>query len=125
MDSKHDMKKFWSIIKTLTPSKHVSSVPVILEDEKSGNRINRPDLITEKFNHYFCSAGKKLTAKFDLAPSNDYQKFLTKRIISSMYFSQTTECEVFDAIQQLNPSKSGGFDGISSKFIRIAAVILI
>ena len=124
MDSKHDMKKFWSIIKTLTLSKHVSSVPVVLEDEKTGNKINRSDLIVEKFNHYFCSVGKKLAAKFDLAPSNDYQNFLTERILSSMYFSPTTECEVFDAIQQLNPSKSDGFDGITSKFSRIAAVIL-
>ena len=41
-----------------------------------------------------------------------------------MYFSPTTECEVFDAIQRLNPRKGSGFDGISPKFIRIAAVIL-
>ena len=41
-----------------------------------------------------------------------------------MYFSLTTECELFDAIQQLNPSKSSGFDGISPKYIRIAAIIL-
>ena len=41
-----------------------------------------------------------------------------------MYFSPTTECEVFDAIQQLNPSKSTGFDGILPIFIRIAADIL-
>ena len=98
MDSKHDMKKFWSIIQTLTPSKHLSSVPVVLADEKTGNKINRPDLIAEKFNHYFCSVGKKLSAKFDLVPSNDYQNFLTERILSSMYFSPITKCEVFDAI---------------------------
>ena len=97
---------------------------MVLEDEKTGNKINRPDLIAEKFIHYFCSVGKKLAVKVDLAPSNDYQIFLTKRILSSMYFNPTTKCEVFDAMQQLNPSKSGGFNGISSKFIRIAAVIL-
>ena len=47
MDSKHDITKFWSIIKTLAPSKHVSLVPVVLKDEKTGNKINRPDLIAE------------------------------------------------------------------------------
>ena len=73
---------------------------------------------------YFCSVGKKLAAKFDLASSNDYQNFLTKRIIFSMYFSPTTECQVFDAIKQLNSSKSSGFDGISPKFSRITADIL-
>ena len=118
------MKKFWSIIKTLTPSKHASSAPVVLEDEKTGNKINRPDLIAKKFNQYFCSVGKKLAAKFDLASSYDYQYFLTKRILSSMYFSSTTECEVFDAIKQLNPSKSSGFERISPKFIRVTADIL-
>ena len=77
------------MIKTQTPSKHASSAPVVLEDEKTGNKINRTDLIAEKFNHYFCSVGKKSAAKFDLASSNDYryQNFLTKRILSSMYFS--------------------------------------
>ena len=78
------MKKFWSIIKTLTPSEHVSSVPMVLEDEKTGNKINRPDLIAEKFIHYFCRIGKKLAAKFDLAPSNDYQIFLTKRFFNKL-----------------------------------------
>ena len=72
MDSKHDMKKFWSIIKTLTPSKHMSLVPVVLEDERTGNKINRPDLIAEKFNYYLCSVGKKLAANIVLASSNDY-----------------------------------------------------
>ena len=97
---------------------------MVLEDEKTSNKINQPDLIAPKFNCYFCSVGKKLAAKFDLAPSNDYQNFLTKRILFFMYFSPTAECEIFDAIQLLNPSKSSGFDGISSKFIRIAVVIL-
>ena len=41
-----------------------------------------------------------------------------------MYFSPTTECEGFDTIQHLNPSKSSEFDRISPKFIRVAAVIL-
>ena len=41
-----------------------------------------------------------------------------------MYFSPTTECEIFDAIQQLNFSKNDGFYRIFLKFIRIAAVIL-
>ena len=75
MDSKHGNKKFWSIIKTLTASKHVSSIRVVLEDEKTGNKINRLEFIAKKFNHYFCSVGKKLASKFDLAPFKWLPKF--------------------------------------------------
>ena len=41
-----------------------------------------------------------------------------------MYLKSTTNVEVFDQINQLNSSKRCGYDGISAKFIKIAADII-
>ena len=114
------MRKFWSIIKTLTPEKPHSNAPELIENE-NGAILTEPNDIAENFNKYFCSIGKKLTAKNNCSQSNYFRDYLTNSVHSSMYLRPTFPFEILCVIKQLNCNKSCGLDGIDAKFLQLAA----
>ena len=83
------MRKFWSIIKTLTPEKPHSNAPDLIENENVAifTELNE---IAENFNKHFCSIGKELTAKNNRSQTNDFRDFLTNSVHSSMYLRPTS-----------------------------------
>ena len=88
------MRKFWSIINTLTAQKPRSNVPDIVEVDNV--KIFDLEKIAEKFNDHFCSVGKKLAEKIDgLAPS-DYVKYLKNSPHCSMYLRPTAPTEILN-----------------------------
>ena len=58
LNSRQDIRKFWSIIKTLTPEKPHSNALDHIENE-NGAIVTEPNEIAENFNKYFCITGKK------------------------------------------------------------------
>ena len=57
--SRHDMRKFWGIIKSLIPQNTKPSYPSCTIVRKF--IINTPAQIADEFNKHFCSIGKKLS----------------------------------------------------------------
>ena len=78
----------------------------------------------EQFNSHFCSIGKKLSDSIETTKAPKFNVYLSKRVSPSMYFRPISTVEVFNIINQLKPSKSCGFDGIETKFVKIAAEII-
>ena len=74
------MRKFWSIIRTLTHEKSQSNAPGLVENDNGAN-ITEPNKIAESFNKYFCSVGKKLAPKIDCSKSKDFCNYLTNSVI--------------------------------------------
>jgi len=52
----HDLRKFWSIIKTLTPEKSQAKAPEVIDSE--GTKTYRSKEMAEKFNSFFCNMEK-------------------------------------------------------------------
>ena len=122
LNSRHDNKKFWSIMNTLTPQKAAKKLPNSISAD--GKIINNPVEIAEKFNSHFCSIGNKLSDSIDTTKAPKFNVYLLKRVSSSTYFRPISTVEVFNSINQLKPNKSCGFDGIETKFVKIAAEII-
>ena len=76
------MRKFWSIIKILTPEKTHLNAPDLIENE-NGGIVTEPNEIAENFNKYFCSIGKKLTARNNCSQSNNFRDYLKNSVHSS------------------------------------------
>ena len=114
------MRKFWSIIKTLTPEKPHSNAPDLVENE-NGAIVTETNKIAENFNKHFCSIGKALTAKNNCSQSNDFRDYLTNSVHSSLYLRPTSLFEILCVIKLLNCNKSCGLDGIDAKFVQLAA----
>ena len=123
LNSRQDIRKFWSIIKTLTPEKPHSNAPDLIENE-NGAIVIEPNEIAENFNKHFCSIGKTLAAKNNCSQSNDFRDYLTNSVHSSMYLRSTSPFETLCVIKQLNCNKSCGFDGIDAKFVQLAAEVI-
>ena len=117
------MRKFWSIIKTLTPEKPYSNAPNLIENE-NGAIVFEPNEIAENFNKHFCSIGKTLVAKTNCSQSNDFCDYLTNSVHSLMYLHSTSPFEILCVIKQLNCNKSCGLDGIDAKFVQLAAELI-
>ena len=120
--SRHDMRKFWGIMKTLLPNNHNSSQPVSLSFD--GNKLTNPKDIANCFNTHFCSIGKSLADKIDSSCPLSYCKYLQNRTKASMYFRPAIAAEIFNVIFQLNSNKSCSCDGIIAPFVEIAAKVI-
>ena len=123
LNSRHDMRKFCSIIKTLPPEKRHSNAPDLIENE-NGAIVTEPNEIAENLNKHFCSIDKTLTAKNNCSQSNDFRDYLTHSLHSSMNLRPTSPFEILYVIRQLNCNKSCGLDGIDAKFVQLAAEVI-
>ena len=122
VNSSHDMRKFWCIMKTLLPHKPTRVLPNYIHEE--GKIIDTPLDIADKFNNHFCRVGKVLTEKIKPSNLNNFQQYLCNCICSSMFLNPTSTFKIRCIINQLNINKSCGSDGIEAKFIVLASEVL-
>ena len=122
LNSRHDNKKFWSIMNTLTPQTVARKSPNSIF--VGGKIINNHVEIAEKFNSHFCCISKKLSDSIGTTKAPKFNVYLSKRVSFSMYFRPISIVEVFNTINQLKSNKSCGFDGIETKFVKIAVEII-
>ena len=87
------MRKFWGVIKSLTPQNANPNSPSSIV----GNSvINTPAEIADEFNQNFCSISKKLSNKANIFNPPNFNQYFTNRVCSSMFLRQTTASEVFN-----------------------------
>ena len=122
VNSSHDMRKFWCIMKTLLPHKPTRVLPNYIHEE--GQIIDTPLDIVDKFYNHFCRVGKVLAEKIKPSNLNNFQQYLCNRVCSSMFLNPTSTFEIRCIINQLNINKSCGSDGIEAKFIVLASEVL-
>ena len=103
------MRKFWGVIKSLTPQNANPSSPSFIV----GNSvINTPAEIADEFNKNFCSISKKLSNKANIFNPPNFNQYLTNRVCSSMFLRQTTASEVFNIKLNCNCNRSCIADGV-------------
>ena len=122
INSSHDMRKFWCIMKTLLPNKLTRVLPNYIHEK--GQKIGTPLDIADKFNNHFCRVGKALAKKVKPSNLNNFQQYLCNRVCSSIFLNITGAFEIRCIINQLNTNKSCSSDEIEAKFIVLAFEVL-
>ena len=84
--------------------------------------LTLPLYLVEEFNKYFCSIGEHLSKNFK--SNNNSEHYLENKIENSFFLHFTTEGEIINEINNLNPKKSSGYDEISAKFVQISKHII-
>ena len=120
VNSSHDMRKFWCIMKTLLPHKQTRVLPKYIHEE--GQIIDTPLDIADKFNK--CRVGKVVAEKIKPSNLNNFQPYLCNRVCSFMFLNPTNTFEIRCIINQLNINKSCASYGIEAKFIVLASKFL-
>ena len=75
--------------------------------------------ICQELNKYFCSIGHEMAKNVNKPLSNSHI-FFGQRVSNSIYLKPTNIDENINVINQLNPNKSTGHDGIPAKLIKVA-----
>ena len=107
---KHDLAKTWTYLNTIIGRKSKTNT---FPDHfvHDNNKITDPLDITNKFNNYFTTLGKKLANNIS-APQVPFTTHLTNSPPNSLFFSPLTHQEMLDLRYLLKPGKSAGTDDI-------------
>ena len=124
--TKHNVRLLWKTINSITKFTKTSSNYVTeLHNESSGEKLTDHAKISNMFNKYFSEIGQKMASKIARPSSCDSPiKPLNLNQKNSFYFKPVTESDVLTHINQLNPMKSAGPEGIPLKFIKMTAPII-
>ena len=114
---KHDSKKLWqqllNIIRKNKPNEDLPRHFVV-----DGTYINQPDIVSDKFNSFFCNIATDLEAA--IPPSaTDPLSYLPQKTPSHPFcFYPTNHSTVGDIVRNLNNCGAGS-DGISTKILKM------
>ena len=96
VNSRHDMRKFWGIVKTSLPNNQKSNPSVSLTVD--GTKVTDSTKIADCFNNHFCSIRKSLADNIDSSRPHSYSLYLQNRINASMFLRPTTAAEIYNLI---------------------------
>ena len=80
--------------------------------------------IATSFNDYFCSIGSNIASKLPLNDVDSVKDCLQNRVIPSIFLEKVTETEIMNYISKLKTNKAGGYDEVSSDFVKLSSSIL-
>ena len=115
--NKSNMKKTWSTInEIICKSKHKQfGIKAILYE---GRQINDCDKIAELFNKFYLDIGPSLVNKSVQPANSDFQKYLTRNVLTSFHFDLINESSLNNVIYNLRNKSSPGHDGISTRLLK-------
>ena len=120
----NNIKKIWQGIKTIVniKSKNYNS-PTSIE---VGNKlVTNPIDICNNFNDYFSTIAENFLTSSKHPILNSFDKYLTNSLENSFVFEPCDPTEVNLLINQLNPSKSSGPNGIPTKIMQMISNICV
>ena len=121
-----NIKKTWSLIKSVTGKNKKTSINEILID--SYNTISDPKIIAEFFNEYFVNIGPSLASEAskefsdDELTNNINQPDIQKN--STFYSSQISVENIALTLRNLKSNKSTGLDKIPAKILKLSSDII-
>ena len=89
----------------------------------NGIKQNDPQSISETFNKFFSEIGGKLANKFT-NDNSDFKNYLGTPTAESLILSNTSQSEILETIKKLKNTNSTGYDGFSTKFVKLSAPLL-
>ena len=121
---KNDIRGTWKTINgILNKTKKKRNFPLFFKD--GDNIIHDKQTITNKFNTFFSNIGPNLSAQINMPMNKTFHSYLTGIHNNTFQFKNINEEITLSIIDKLAPKTSCGFDGISSKMIKIIKAALI
>ena len=111
-------------MRTVLPASSKRASVALRSLKINGRTISDQQLISERFNEFFCSRGANLASKFDNSAPSSFSRFLKRHVSPSTYLDVPNLMEITNVINYLNINKAVGYDSISPFFLRIASIIL-
>ena len=111
----NDSRQTWKILRQIiskSNDKSIASSFII-----NGQSINDPQIIANSFNSLFASVGDT-TARSIVNTNVSYKKYLTNRVINSLFMAPTDIHEINRIICNMKPKSSCGIDKISSNLLK-------
>ena len=115
-NSKHDIKKTWTILKEAIGKRNkTSSLPqhFIINNKAVSNRTK----IADSFNTFFSSIGK-ITSQKVPPSSKHFSSYLNNPTVQSMFLTPVDSNEIITIVNKMKPKTSSGHDNISTKLIK-------
>ncbi len=81
--------------------------------------------IANRFNSFFTNVGKNLNNTINMPHSKYFNDYLKKRYNPKLTFQNIDEENVSELINNLSPKTGFGFDGISSKLLKLIKTAVI
>ena len=122
INNKHNMRKSWSIIKTVIGKYKQSNCQkrFKLNDDSITDDKN---IISEKFNDFFINVGPNLAKNIPKMNKNPLY-CMPNSILESMFVEPVTSEEIKKLVMNLKKSASG-WDDISTKFLKLSLEYII
>jgi hypothetical protein len=115
---KHDSRKTWSVLNTLTGRKNNKCKISDSFKLDNGTLLTNPKLINNAFCKYFTEVGSKFAAEIP-PPSEPFNKHMPPKSKTSLFMYPTDPEEINKITSSLKPKTSLGHDRISSKLIKL------
>ena len=113
---KNNMKQTWQTINDIMGRGKKQPKQNKFKD-KQGKFVTNPQDISNKFNDFFVNIGPKLAKNIQNTGKN-YFDYLQSPLSTSMYMKPVVEMEIIKIIEQFDPNKSAGYDGIGNFIIK-------
>ncbi len=82
------------------------------------------NVITNKFNEYFTNIGPNLSNQIKTLRNKSFDQYLSQKYTDQFNCQNINEQDILLTVDKLAPKSSCGFDGISSKIIKMLKVSL-
>ena len=109
--------EMWKSLRSIVPNKCCDSdIPTLKVDDQV---INDPGKLAKSFNDYFAGIVRDLKSVHSF--KGNFRKFIKKRTNNMFNFTQVSENDVTDIINNIPSNKATGLDGISARIVKMAA----
>ena len=98
-------------------------IPLFFTDNDT--KITDKKDIANKFNNYFTNIGQSITQGIKYKGSKKYSYCLNKNVTSTFTFEHIDEETVRKTINNLPTKNSCGFDGISTKLLKVIEPVIL
>ena len=121
IEHKQNLRMMWKTLnEVLNKPKKNTKMSKSFVETCTSNIIDDPKEIANKFNDYFINIGPSLANKIKQNENNSFDKYLTGSY-QSLFLNPITEHELEIEMKNMKANKSFGYDGISTKIIKIIA----
>ena len=112
-----DPKKFWRVIKSVFPGKHVKNRNKLSLVDDDGDPITQ-NQISNFINDYFVNIGHKISAAMGNISNIGPTPPSAIEVDELLEFLEVKEVEVYAEVKKINVKKSSGYSNINSKCLK-------
>ena len=121
---KSNVQRTWRLINNILTKSSSAEFPDYFFDDKA-NIITDSSMIAQKFNQFFSTIGESMANQIGTSKRTFLDFLQNNYADSTFHFKVASENDIIKAFSKLKSKSSSGFDGISSKLLKLIKPLLI